>query len=261
MTTVIKKLQLEPLVKNELELKSRLYLINGKLKRIDWKTEQRHFFRFLEIVSDLVGIDVPEHLFAETVIHFLRLNNLLLESHANDASFNNGDMLAYFLALLDHHTTLNGKEIQERNLLRIFKYWGIDKEFDHYLKKISQAKTSLENAQLMKYNYELDSKELLVKASQIIRYLREILPKEQEILENIYENVANLISKRIIPYAEMNDAVLTMIVAFFPKYMEIPAVNLFTMLHLREDLKVDLPTLRKRVHRYRDKLRKYKILE
>ncbi len=260
MTTVIEKIQLEPLIKKEHELQPRFYLINGKLRRIDWKVDQRHFFRFLEIISDILKTNVPENLFTDAVLHFLRLNSLLLESHVNDASFNNSDMLSYFLAILDHHTILNGKEIKETNLRRIFKFWGIDEDYDHYLRKISQAKTSLESAKLLKFNHEIDSKELLSKVDQAIIYLHEILPKEQKVFELIYEKVEDLIDKRVIPYADMRDAALTMIVAFFPNYLEIPAINLFTMLHLRKDFNVHLPTLRKRVYRFRERLERYDFI-
>jgi len=47
-----------------------------------------------------------------------------------------------------------------------------------------------------------------------------------------------------------------MIVAFFPFYLNYPAVKLYIMLHLQKELSVHLPTLRKAVIRFREKLQK-----
>jgi hypothetical protein len=53
----------------------------------------------------------------------------------------------------------------------------------------------------------------------------------------------------------LQDAGLTMIVVSFPEYLEIPALKLYFLLNLREELKVDLNALQKRVQRYRKRLK------
>jgi hypothetical protein len=256
MTTITNKIQLEPLTIERSVTDTPLFLINGKLARLDWRKNQHHFFRFLEELPKILRRDVPENVFDEVILHYQNLNNLLLESHLHDESFNNGNMLTYFLALLEHHTTLHGREIRVKNLRRIFRLWGIDDNFTLYLRRISQARKRLETAELLKFDPQTTLDELLKKINHLIDYLTLKLPVKKNDLEKIRERVTTLLDKRIIPYASIQDAALTMIVASFPEYLEIPALKLYFLLNLKQELKVDLNALRKKVQRYRDRLDK-----
>lgn len=255
MTTITNKIHLEPITIERSVTDTPLFLINGKLERLDWRKNQTHFFRFLEELPRILRRDVPENVFNEVILHYQNLNNLLLESHLHDESFNNGNMLTYFLALLEHHTTLHGREIQIKNLRRILRLWGIDDNFTFYLRRISQARERLETAELLKFDPFTTLDELRKKIDKLIDYLTLKLPVKNDDLEKIRERVTQLIDKRIIPYASIQDAGLTMIVASFPEYLEIPAIKLYFLLNLREELKVDLNALRKRVQRYRKRLK------
>jgi hypothetical protein len=249
-------MHLEPLAIERSVTDTPLFLINGKLRRLDWRKNQHHFFRFLEELPKILKRDVPENVFNEVILHYQNLNNLLLESHLHDESFNNGNMLTYFLALLEHHTTLHGREIQFKNLRRIFRLWGIDDNFTFYLRRISQARERLETAELLKFDPHSTLDELQKKINHLIDYLSLKLPVKNDDLERIRERVTQLLDKRIIPYASIQNAGLTMIVASFPEYLEIPALKLYFLLNFREELKVDLNALRKRVQRYRERLKK-----
>ncbi|MCG3220059.1 MAG: hypothetical protein H7641_01660 [Candidatus Heimdallarchaeota archaeon] len=259
MTTITNKIHLEPLAIERSVTDTPLFLINGKLRRLDWRKNQHHFFRFLEELPKILRRDVPENVYNEVILHYQNLNNLLLESHLHDESFNNGNMLTYFLAILEHHTTLHGREIQFKNLRRIFRLWGIDDNFTFYLRRISQARERLETAELLKFDPLNTLDELQKKINHLIDYLTQKLPVKNDDLERIRERVTRLIDKRIIPYASIQDAGLTMIVASFPEYLEIPALKLYFLLNLREELKVDLNALRKRVLRYRERLGKHNL--
>ncbi|NPD89897.1 MAG: hypothetical protein HGN29_14380 [Asgard group archaeon] len=255
MTTITNKIHLEPITIERSVTDTPLFLINGRLERLDWRKNQHHFFRFLEELPKILRRDVPENVFNEVMLHYQNLNNLLLESHLHDESFNNGNMLTYFLALLEYHTTLHGREIQFKNLRRIFRLWGIDDNFTFYLRRITQARERLETAELLKFDPLSSLDELQKKINHLIDYLSLKLPIKNDDLERIRERVTKLLDKRIIPYASIQDAGLTMIVASFPEYLEIPALKLYFLLNLREELKVDLNALRKRVQRYRVRLK------
>ena len=261
MTTIVDKVQLEPLEKTIRELQTPLFLINGKLERIDWSQDLRHVFRFIEIISDLAKRTIPENIFAEAFIQFQYLSDLLLESHSGDNSFNNDDMIAYFLALLDNTLAYYGRELKQNLLFRILRFWGADKDSGIYCRKITQAKKILENAELVYTNCEKITDELLTKVNLLTKYLKQILPQASEELDSMLEEITDLTRKKIVPYANVSNSALTMIVAFFPFYLNYPAVKLFVMLHLKEDLKVPLPALRKDVYRYRKKLRKAGVLK
>lgn len=86
--------------------------------------------------------------------------------------------------------------------------------------------------------------------------MKQILPQASEELDVVLEEITKLIRKKIIPFASISTAALTMIVAFFPFYLNYPAVKLYIMLHLQKELSVHLPTLRKDVIRFRKKLQK-----
>ncbi|MCG3225366.1 MAG: hypothetical protein H7645_00490 [Candidatus Heimdallarchaeota archaeon] len=255
MTTITNKIHLEPLTIERSVIETPLFLINGKLRRLDWRKNQHHFFRFLEELPKILRRDVPENVFNEVILHYQNLNNLLLESHLHDESFNNGNMLIYFLALLEHHTTLHGREIQFKNLRRIFRLWGIDDNFTFYLRRIAQARERLETAELLKFDPLSTLDDIQKKINHLIDYLSLKLPVKNDDLERIRERVTKLLDKRIIPYASIQDAGLTMIVASFPEYLEIPALKLYFLLNLRKEFKVDLNALRKRVQRYRERLK------
>ena len=250
MTTITNKIHLEPITIERSVTDSPLFLINGKLERLDWRKNQHHFFRFLEELPKILRREVPENVFNEVILHYQNLNNLLLESHLHDESFNNGNMLTYFLALLEHHTTLHGREIKVKNLRRIFRLWGVDSNFTFYLRRISQARERLEKAELLKFDPLHTIDELQKKTNHLIDYLTLKLPIRSDDLERIRERVAKLIDKRIIPYASIQDAGLTMIVASFPEHLEIPALKFYFLLNFKEELNVDLNALRKRVLRY-----------
>ncbi len=261
MTTIVDKVQLLPLEKTIRELQTPLFLINGKLERIDWSQDLRHVFRFIEIISELAKRTIPEQIFAEAFIQFQYLSDLLLESHSSDNSFNNDDMIAYFLALLDITLAHYGRELTQNLLFRIFRFWGIDKDSSIYTRKVTQAKEMLENAQLVYTDCDKITDDLLTKVNLLTNYLKQILPQASEELDLILEEITDLTLKKVVPYANVSNSALTMIVAFFPFYLNYPAVNLFVMLHLREDLKVPLHALRKDVYRYRKKLRIAGILK
>ena len=254
MTTIVDKVQLQPLEKTILELQTPFFLINGKLERIDWSHDLRHVFRFIEIISDLAKKSIPENIFAETFIQFQYLSELLLESQSSDNGFNNDDMIAYFLALLDNTLAHYGRDLDQKLLSRILRFWGVDNISGIYGKKITQAKNILESAQLVYTDCEKIIDELLTKINLLINYLKQILPQASEELDVMLDRITDLTRKNIIPYANVSNSALTMIVAFFPFYLNYPAVKLYVMLHLREDLKVPLPALRKDVHRFRRKL-------
>jgi hypothetical protein len=255
MTTITNKIHLEPITIERSVTDSPLFQINGRLEQLDWRKNQHHFFRFLEELPRILRRDIPENVFNEVILHYQTLNNLLLESHLHDESFNNGNMLTYFLALLEHHTTLHGREIQVKNLRRIFRLWGIDDNFHFYLRRISHARERLAAAELLKFDPQKTLDELQKKINHLIDYLTLKLPVKNDDLEKIRERVTTLLHKRVIPYASIQDAGLTMIVASFPEYLEIPALKLYFLLNLREELKVDLNALRKRVQRYRRRLK------
>ncbi|MCE7748724.1 MAG: hypothetical protein GPJ51_10010, partial [Candidatus Heimdallarchaeota archaeon] len=235
--------------------------VNGKLERIDKSSDQRHVFRFIEITRDLTKRTIPESIFMEAFFHFQYLNDLLQESHSNDVLFNNDDMLAYFLAILDTTLLFHGQELQEKQLNRILKFWGVEQEFNVFSRKITQAKTILENANLLRDNSKICFEELLFKSKLLIDYLKDILPQNPDQLEQILEHIENLAQKRIIPYASISDAALIMIVSFFPLCLKVPAVKLFTMLQLREDLNIDLALFRKDVDRYRNRLERFNLFD
>jgi hypothetical protein len=261
MTTIVDKVQLLPLEKTIRELQTPLFLINGKLERIDWSQDLRHVFRFIEIISDLAKKSIPENIFAETFIQFQYLSDLLLESHSGDNSFNNDDMIAYFLALLDITLAHYGRELEQKLFFRILRFWGVDQDIGTYSKKVTQAKNILENAQLVYTDCEKIIDEILTRVSLLTKYLKEILPQANEELDLMLEEITDLTRKKVVPYANVSNSALTMIVAFFPFYLNYPAVKLFVMLHLKEDLKVPLPSLRKDVFRYRKRLQKVGILK
>jgi len=256
MTTTLNNIELKTVLSERSVSETPLFLVNGNLERLDWRKKQHHFFRFLEILPRVLRKDVATNLFNQTVLHFQNLNELLLESHFNDDTFNNGDMLAYFLALLEYHSTLHKIDIKEKTLLRILRFWGIDSNYDYYIGKISLARTFLEKADLLKFDQSKCLEEIQSKTIQLFGYLENKLPTQDISLDSIKERIYELIEKQIIPHANSQDSALTMIVAFFPEYLEIPALKLYFMLNLRKDLKVDLTALKKRVKRYRMRLKK-----
>ena len=254
MTTVIKKLELEPLQKTYQESKHPYFFTNGKIQQIDFRKETTHFFRFLEITSNILWKDIPSEIFTEAFLHYQRLFELMIESHLNDKYLNNEDLLAYFLALLYHHVTLQGKELPEKSIQRILRFWGYDEKYDLFYRKISYAKQILEKSELLKHNYETSHTELFAKVEQFLFYFREKIFEENDFLNLIREHVLKLVEKRIIPYASLKDAAITMIVSFFPKHIEIPAMKLYLLLNLRADFDIDLTHLKKRVERYRNRI-------
>ena len=260
MTTVIKKLDFKPLESPKDKVTIPEFLINGKLEKFDWQQNHNYFFQFLEIISKLLRNNIPERVFTDSFLHFQNIYTLLLESHQNDSSFQNDDILAYFLAILDYNITLNGKKIQVKNISRILRFWGMDKDHESFLKKISLAKQNLENADLLKFSSDYCIKELQVKIFQWLKYLEELLPTQHEKLEILKERVLGLSEKKIIPYANLRQSALTMIVAFFPTYITLPAVRLVILLNLRRDFQVNLTALRKRVKRYQERLYTNKIM-
>lgn len=261
MTTIIEKVYLEPLEKSIRELQTPLFLINGKLERIDWSNDHRHIFRFIEIIAHLTRRSIPESIFTEAFLQFQYLSELLQESHSNDLQFNYDDMLAYFLALLDNTLIIHGKELRKTDYSRILRFWGVDSEFSVFVKKVIQAKTILENAKLLRFNADKRTDELHAKVNLLLSYIRKILPPTSEELEKIFEEVSILIEKKVIPYANMTDAALTMIVAYFPYYLNMPALRLFITLHFRKDFQINLSVLRKNVERYRTRLKKCELME
>ncbi|MBY9001036.1 MAG: hypothetical protein KGD64_08990, partial [Candidatus Heimdallarchaeota archaeon] len=154
MTTVIKKLDFKPLESSNEQVTIPKFLINGKLEKFDWQQNHTHFFHFLEIISKLLHKNISEKVFTDSVLHFQNIYTLLLEIHQRDSSFQNEDILAYFLAILEYTLTMNGKEIQVKDISRILRFWGMDKNHDSFLKKISLAKQNLYNADLLKYSSE-----------------------------------------------------------------------------------------------------------
>lgn len=260
MTAIINHALLEPLQKSELDIVFPPLTINGKLTEIDWRKDQRHFFRFLEIIPKLLKPDISKDIFTNTILHYQKLNDLLLESHISDDHFSNGDMLAYFLALLDHHTVLNNREIQEKNLLRVLRYWGIDDGYEHFYSKISQAKHSLSKAELLKFDPRTSTKEIETKFFQIASYLENILPEDIVPINSIKSEVLELIDKRLIPCESALDAAITMIVVFFPKYIPSPTTRFYALLHLKREMKINLRNLYKNVYRYMSKLERRNIL-
>ena len=261
MTTIIDNLQIRPLVKSLKELQSPLFLVNGKLKRIDTSLDQRHVFRFIEIMANLTKHTIPVDIFTEAFLHFQYLNELLQESHSNNKSFNNDDVLAYFLAILYKTLLFHDIEFQERHFYRIMKFWGIEKEINLFSKKVTQATIILENANLLRYNSKKCKEELLSKSNLIVDYLKDILPRYSNQLEQIFEYTESLIHKKIVPFANSNDAALIMVVSFFPLFLEIPAVKLYIMLNLKKDLKINLAVLKKDVARFSERLAKYNLLK
>lgn len=260
MTTVIKKLDFKPLESPKDKVTIPEFLINGKLEKFDWQKNHNHFFQFLEIISKLLRNNIPEKVFSDSVLHFQNIYTLLLESHQNDTSFQNDDVLAYFLAVLEYNLVMNGKDIQEKNISRILRFWGMDKDHESFLKKISLAKQNLENAELFKISSDFCIKELQTKVFQWLKYLEELLQIRHEKLEMLKEKVLDLSERKIIPYANLRESALTMIVAFFPTYINLPAARLVILLNLRRDFQVNLTALRKRVKRYQERLQKYKII-
>ena len=84
MTAIINHSLLEPLRKTEVDVVIPPLTINGKLTEIDWRTEQRHFFRFLEIIPKLLQPDISEDIFIHALLHYQKLNGLrLLRPHVN----------------------------------------------------------------------------------------------------------------------------------------------------------------------------------
>ena len=260
MTTVIKKLDTKPLESPTEKVTIPEFLINGKLEKFDWQQNHNHFFHFLEIISKLLRKNIPENIFTDSVLHFQNIYALLLESHQNDSSFQNDYILAYFLAILDYNMTRNGKEIQSKNISRILRFWGMDKDHESFLKKISLAKQNLENADLLKFSSDYCIKELQTKVFQWLKYLEELLQTRDEKLEMVRERVIELLEKNIIPYANLRESALTMIVAFFPEYINRPAARLVILLNLRRDFQVNLTALRKRVRRYQKRLQLLKLM-
>ena len=260
MTTVIKKLDFKPLESPKEKVTIPEFLINGKLEKFDWQNNHNHFFQFLEIISKLLRNNIPERVFTDSILHFQNIYSLLLESHQNDNSFQSDDILAYFLAVLDYNMTMNGKEIQVKNISRILRFWGLDKNYDSFLKKISLAKQNLENADLLKFSSDYGIKELQVKIFQWLKYLEELLQTQHDKLELLKERVLELSENRIIPYANLRESALTMIVAFFPIYINLPAARLVILLNLQRDFQVNLSSLRKRVKRYQGRLQTYKLM-
>ena len=255
MTTVIKKLDFKPLDIPKEEVTIPEFLINGKLERFDWQKNHSHFFRFLEIASHLLRKDIPEKIFTDSVLQFQRIYALLLESHQGDNSFQNGDILAYFLAILENNVVMNGNEIKAKNIHRILRFWGMDKNYDSFLRKVSMAKNNLESANLLKINTDSCIQELQAKVFQWLKYLEELLQTRHEKLEEIQENVLELTAKKIIPYANLREAALIMIVAFFPTYLDFPAARLIVLLNIRKDFGINLNSLRKSVRRFQEKIR------
>lgn len=260
MTTVIKKLDFKPLESPKDKVSIPEFLINGKLEKFDWQKNHNHFFQFLEIISKLLRTNIPEKVFTDSVLHFQNIYTLLLESHQNDSSFQNGDILAYFLAVLDYNMTMNGKEIQVKDISRILRFWGMDKDHDSFLKKISLAKQNLKNADLLKFSSDYCIKELQVKIFQWLKYLEELLQTRHDELEMLKERVLELSERKIVPYANLRESALTMIVAFFPTYINLPAARLVVLLNLRRDFQVNLTALRKRVKRYQERLQTHEIM-
>lgn len=260
MTTVIKKLDFKPLESPKDKVTIPEFLINGKLEKFDWQKNHSHFFQFLEIISKLLRKNIPERVFTDSVLHFQNIYTLLLESHQNDSSFQNDDILAYFLAVLDYNMTINGKEIQVKNISRILRFWGMDKDYETFLKKIALAKQNLEDADLLKFSSDYCIKELQTKVFQWFKYLEELLQTRHEKLEMIKERVLGLSERKIVPYAKLRESALTMIVVFFPTYINLPAARLVILLNLRRDFQVNLTALRKRVKRYQERLQLYELI-
>jgi hypothetical protein len=74
------------------------------------------------------------------------------------------------------------------------------------------------------------------------------------------ERVLELSERKIVPYANLRESALTMIVAFFPTYINLPAARLVVLLNLRRDFQVNLTALRKRVKRYQERLQTHEIM-
>ena len=133
----------------------------------------------------------------------------------------------------------------------------MDKDHEPFLKKISLAKQNLENADLLNISSDCCIKELQAKVFQWIKYLEELLQTRHEKLEMLKDKVLGLSERKIIPYANLRESALTMVVAFFPTYINLPAARLVILLNLRRDFQVDLTALRKRVKRYQERLQIY----
>ena len=261
MTTIIDDAQLQPLVQSLRELPSPLFLVNGKMERINKSSDQRHVFRFIEIIRELTKRNIPEDIFTDAFHQFQYLNDLLQESHSNDVSFNNDDMLAYFLAMLDSTLLSYGQELQQKHFNRIMRFWGVEKDIGDFTRKVTQAKSILKNANLLRGNSKICREELLFKSRLLLDYFKDILPQYTGQLEQIFDRIETIVQKGIIPFASISDAALVMIVSFFPFYLDIPAVRLFTMLQIQEDLGVNLVLLRKDITRFRQRLADYNLLE
>jgi len=259
MTTIIDEAQLQPLVQSLRELPSPVFLVNGKLERIDKSSDQRHVFRFIEITHGLTKHSIPENIFTEAFLQFQYLNDFLQESHSGDVSFNNDDMLAYFLAMLENSLLSHNQELQTKLLYRILKFWGVEKDVCSFSKKITQARSILDNANLLRDCRRICTEELLFKSNLLLNYLKDIIPQHVHKLEQISEQIESLVQKGVIPYASISDAVLIMIVSFFPFYLKIPALKLLVMLQLQRDLEVNLKLLRKDVERYSKRIEKNQL--
>ena len=136
----------------------------------------------------------------------------------------------------------------------------MDKDHVSFLKKISLAKQNLENADLLKISLDCYIKELQVKVFQWLKYLEELLQTRHEKLDMLKDKVLGLSERKIIPYANLRETALTMVVAFFPTYINLPAARLVVLLNLRRDFQVNLTALRKRVKRYQEKLQTHEIM-
>ena len=185
---------------------------------------------------------------------------MLLESHQNDTSFQNDDILAYFLAVRVYTGGESILSLYVRDILRTLRFWGMDKDYEPFLKKISLTKQNLENADLLKTSSDCCINELQAKIFQWLKYLEELLQTRHEKLEMLKDKVLGLSERKIIPYANLRDSALTMIVAFFPTYINLPAARLVILLNLRRDFQVNLTALRKRVRRYQQRLQIYDII-
>ncbi|MHA1258759.1 MAG: hypothetical protein ACTSRO_03815 [Candidatus Heimdallarchaeaceae archaeon] len=143
MTAIIKTKILETQRKIDEKSKVEGLLINGKRSKNDWNQNQRQFFRFLELIPRILRTKFQEEIVTEAFLHYLRYSKLLLESHISNEYPINDEMLAYFLAILSHHTTCHNRIIEEKSLMKILRYWGIDNNYSMYLERVYQAEKEL----------------------------------------------------------------------------------------------------------------------
>jgi hypothetical protein len=163
--------------------------------------------------------------------------------------------------MLDSALLSHGQEMQMKNFHRIMRYWGVEMEVGVFTRKVTQAKSILENANLLRDNSKICQEELLFKSNLLLDYLKDILPQSTNQLDQILDRIETIVQKGVIPFASISDAALIMIVTLFPLYIDTPAVRFFTMLQIKEDLGVNLALLRKDKERFTKRLEKQHLLD